>query len=285
MRAERFGTMLNRLLLLGGAVAIFITLPIRTLGQNQPRGPAIVPRGQCNPSIHEGSGSANAGLKPQVFPQLGLVPASYAWNIGNAIGSIFQPGAIDPTYLGQKTDQLVGYDFAGQIGYKRGASRLYAGFKKIGGKDVTDTPRLGTPGGQCPEDPYWVAFPRPGNIENPPPFQTLHYTWDCFCRYDESVACPTGFPPPLGFPIFIPGPNLHRVYGGVADFIPCSTCFATYNIRKHDFFVGTKHPPHLGYPASFADDTGYQECLRQSVESSAGSGPGGSPQVPHLYGL
>ena len=245
-----------------------------------------MPRSLCDPSIREGpSGRQSAGFR-NVNPALGLLPASYDWFGGvlRAIGSVVQPFAGDPTYLGYKSGQQVGYDFR-PIGFKQSVSRLFAGYKGIGGQNVTDTPRLGQPGGPCPGDPYWVGFPRAGNVEIPPPFQLLHDEWDCFCRYDEQVACPTGVPPPLGVPIFSFGPNLHIVYGGTAGFIPCNQCFGNHNIRKHDRFVGTGKGSHFGYPASFPLDTGYQECLRQSVESFAGSGPGGQPQVPNLYGL
>lgn len=252
------------------------------------RGPVIVSRSNCDPSIHEGlpDDRVSAGLRRDVTPLLGLLPASYEWFIGiaRALGSRFQPGAIDPTYLGYQSGQRVGYDFLGPIGFKRDVSRLAPGAKGIGGKNVTDVPRLGVPGRQCPGDPYWVAFPRPGNVEIPPPYQFVHYDWDCYCRYDELVACPTGVPPPLGLPIDRPGLNLHEFYGGRAPFIPCHQCFGLHNIRKHDYLVGTKKGPHEGY-SRMAWDSGYQECLRQSVESYAASGPGGQPQVPDLYGL
>ncbi len=251
------------------------------------RGPAVVSRPECNPSIREGlSGRQNAGLR-QVTPLLGLVPASYAWfgGILRGIGSVFQPENVDPTSLGYRSDQRIGFDVFGAQGYKRNVSRTFSGAKGIGGKNVTDTPQLGVPGRQCPGDPFWVGFLRLGNVEIPPPYQFVHYNWDCFCRYDEMVACPTGLPPPVGIPVFTTGPNLHRVYGGIADYIPCYQCFGTQNIRKHDYLVGTQQGPHFGYPNSFPADTGYQECLRQSVESYAGSGPGGQPRGNQIYGL
>lgn len=275
---------LTRTLIVSGGVFVFLA-GVSNIGRAQQQGPAIVPRPQCEPSIREGpSGRQSAGSK-SVTPVLGLVPASYDWfgSVLGGIGSFFQ--SVDPGYLGYKSDQYVGFDFWGPIGFKRNVSRLYAGYKGIGGKNVTDIPQLGVPPGrECPGDPFWVAFPRPGNVEFPPPFQTLHYDWDCFCRYDEQVACPTGVPPPLGLPIYRPGSNLHRIYGGTADFISCSQCMGTRNVRKHDYLVGTKKGPHFGYP-SMASDSGYQECLRQSVESYSASGPGGQPQVPNLYGL
>jgi hypothetical protein len=269
---------------LTGFAAFFLLLAPSASAQQQ--GPAIVPRPECNPSIHEGpSGRQSAGFR-QVTPLLGLLPASYDWFSGltQALGSFFQPGAIDPQFLGEKSGQTPGYDFSGPIGLKQNVSRLYAGFKGIGGQNVTDVPQLGVAGRQCPGDPFWVGFPRPGNVEFPPPFQAIHYDWDCFCRYDEQVACPTGVPPPLGIPLFRPGPNLHRVYGGIAGFISCHQCFGSHNIRKHDYLVGTKKGPHFGYPA-MAGDTGYQECLRQSIESFSGSGPGGQPSGNQIYGL
>jgi len=254
------------------------------------QGPANVPRSLCDPSIHEGpSGRKSAGLRT-VDPALGLLPASYDWFGGvlRALGSALQPLAGDPTYVGYKSGQLVGYDFR-PVGFKQSVSRLFSGFKGIGGKNVTDTPSLVTPGsrigGQCPGDPYWVGFPRPGNVENPPPFQFVHYNWDCWCRYDELVACPTGQPPPQGIPIFIPGPNLHRTRGGRAGFIPCNQCFGDHNIRKHDVYVGRNQGPHFGYPNSYLSDTGYQECLRQSITSGARSEPYPFPIGDDIYGL
>ncbi|TSC64356.1 MAG: hypothetical protein G01um1014106_168, partial [Parcubacteria group bacterium Gr01-1014_106] len=226
------------------------------------------------------SGEQQAGFK-RVQPLLGQVSASYSWfgNILGAIGSLVQPFSADPRYLGYKSGQQPGFDFFWGFtsqGYKPNVSRLYRGFKGIGGQNVTDVSQLGVVGRECPGDPFWVAFPRPSNVEIPPPYQTTHFDWDCFCRYDEQVACPTGFPPPLGVPIFTPGLNLHRSYGGTAGFISCSQCFGPHNIRKHDFYVGTKKGSHFGYP-SMAGDSGYQECLRQSL---------GSPTDPQqIYGL
>lgn len=266
----------------GALIGAGLVIPSPTWAQEGQRGPAIVSRDPCQPSIHEGfSGRQSAGFR-RVEPFLGILPASYDWfgGILRAIGSAIQPFAADPTYLGQKSGQQPFF-----FSRRGGVSRTYAGYKGIGGRNVTDVPRLGQPGGPCPGDPFWVGFPRPGNIEFPPPFQTLHYGWDCFCRFDELIACPTGSPPPLGLPIDLNGPNLHRSFGGSADFIPCAQCFGLHNIRKHDRFVGTPQGPHRGYPNALASDPGYQECLRQSVESFAGSGPGGAPQVPHLYGF
>ena len=281
-------------------VVILIILFTPLLVRAQQQGPANVPRSLCDPSIHEGpSGRQSAGFR-NVNPVLGLLPASYDWVGGvlRALGSALQPLAGDPKYLGYKSGQQVGYDFR-PIGFKQSVSRLDPGYKRIGGKNVTDVPQLGRPERGCPGDPAWVKFPRPGNVEFPPPFQPPADSWDCFCRVgyngnldEERVACPTGVAPPLGLPIDRPGPNLHRVYGGRAGFIPCSQCFGIQNIRGHDPFVGRPQGPHFGYsttgfrnnPVS-SNDPGYQECLRQSVESYAGSGPGGQPQVPDLYGL
>ena len=273
----------------GGVFLVLVSVP--RIGQTQQQGPAVVPRPECQPSIKEGpSGRQSAGYQT-VTPLLGQVSASYSWfgGILGGVGSFFQKA--DSGYLGQKSGQWAGFDFWGPIGFKRNVSRLYAGYKGIGGKNVTDTPQLGVPGRECPGDPFWVGFPRPGNVEIPPPYQIVHWDYDCFCRYDELVACPTGVPPPLGIPIRLSGPNVHEIYGGTADFIPCYQCWGTHNIRKHDYLVGIKQGPHYGYPALLPgnpvspNDPGYQECLRQSVESYAGSGPGGQPQVPHLYGL
>lgn len=265
---------------ISATTSAIVLSPVGASAQQQ--GPAIVPRSECEPSIHEGpSGRESAGFRRDVTPLLGLLPASYDWfaGVARAIGSFFQPQAIDPKFLGYLPNPQP-YFFS----RKGDVSRLYPGFKGIGGKDVTDVPKLGVPGRECPGDPYWVAFPRPGNVEIPPPYQLDHHDWDCFCRYDEKVACPTGAPPPLGMPLFRPGPNLHRVYGGTADFIECYKCFGEHNIRKHDYLIGTRKGPHFGYP-SMAGDSGYRECLTQSVESFAGSGPGGTPRGKHLYGL
>lgn len=274
-------------LIVGGLLAILVSAS--GTGQAQQQGPAVVPRPECQPSIKEGpSGRQSAGYQT-VKPFLGLVPAEYSWfgSILGGIGSFFQQ--VDPKYLGYKSGQWVGFDFWGPIGFKRNVSRLYAGYKGIGGKNVTDVPQLGVPGRECPGDPFWVGFPRPGNVEFPPPFQTIHYDWDCFCRYDELVACPTGIPPPLGIPIYRPGPNLFL--GGVGNFIPCWQCFGTHNIRKHDYLVGTKQGPHYGYPGSLPAnpvspaDPGYRECLRQSITSGSVSDPEPAPIGDDIYGL
>lgn len=276
-----------RLGLCAAVLAAVLALP--TAGAQPVRGPVIVSREPCDPSIREGIGERQpAGYRPVVFPEIGQVPASFVWDLAVAIGSLFKGGATapDPTYLGYKSGQLpFFFSRRGTLGPENEPDQFAPGFKGIGGRRVTDTPQLGVPGRRCPGDPYWVAFPRPGNIEIPPPFQVVRYEWDCFCRYDEEVACPTGQPPPQGNPIYLPGPNLHRVYGGVSQFIPCAQCFGIQNIRKHDYLVGENRGPHRGYPHQFPADPGYQECLRQSIESFSASGPGGGPRGPEIYGL
>lgn len=262
---------------LAALAALLLASPLLAWASSHESGPIIVPRDRSDPSIHEPlAGPGTSGFK-QVTPLLGRVPASYNWFavLGEAIGSMFRQA--DPAYLG----------FRGgipQFSAFRVAERLYRGFKGLGGQNISDVAQLGTPGGNNPGDPFWVAFPRPGNTEIPPPFQTVHYEWDCFCRYDEKVACPTGAPPPVGRPIRLRGENLFHGYGGAADYIDCAQCFGLHNIRKHDKFVGTKKPNHRGYPKDYPTDSGYQECLRQSVESFAGTGAGGIT-IPNIYGL
>ncbi len=249
------------------------------------QGPVIVPRDRNDPSIHEGSaGQQNSGIK-QVASFLGLMPASYNWfgGVGRAIASLVIKINLDPNYLGFKAGQR-----AFQYSNTNRSNRLFEGDKGLGGQNITDTAKLGQPGSKNPGDPYWVAFPRPGNVEIGPAFQTVHWNWDCFCRWDELVACPTGSPPPIGWPFYVAGTNLHEVYGGLKTTprIKCQDCFGEHNIRKHDYYVGIDQGPHDGYP-KMASDTGYQECLRQSIESYAASGSGGQVQQEDdpIYGL
>lgn len=264
---------------LGLAALLVIPLLFVPSSDAQREGPVIVPRDPTSPSIHEGSsGIQNPGFRKDVEPFLGLLPASYDWfgGILRAIGSAIQPFAADPTYLGYKSGQQVGYDVFRLIGFKRAATRLYEDFKKIGGKNVTDIARLGTPGGKSPGDPYWVGYPRPGNVEFPPALQTGRHFFDCFCRADEEIDCP------------IPDhPDWHVNWGGWARYrVNCVQCFGIERIRKHDYYVGTNHGSFPGYRRGDPADPGYQECLRQSVESFAASGPGGPVQgEPELYGL
>lgn len=257
------------------AIVVLGVAGIVHISSGQQQGPVIVPRPLSNPSIHEGpSGIQRAGYK-QVFPTLGQVTAGYSLFGATlqAMGSLFQPfqaSRFAPTYKG---GQNPGFDFWGAIGFKRNVSRLDPGGKGIGGKNVTDVPQLGKVCGSNPGDPYWVAFPRPGHIENPVAYETLYDPWDCFCRCDEDIECP------------VPGPYRHSRFGGTnPNRVNCRTCFGDQRIRKHDKFVGTSKGSHPGYDLN-RGDSGYQECLRQSIESYAGSGPGGGPTGKELYGL
>lgn len=240
-----------------------------------------------DPSIHEGaSGEKSAGFKQNVDPSVGLLSASYIpfAGLGRAIGSLVQPysktsPASDHSSIGFKYNfsQL----FFPMFSRTGRLDRLFAGFKGIGGRNVTDVAKLGQPGGNNPGDPWWVAYPRPGNVENPPPAQLVHHPYDCFCRWDETINCP------------LPeSPFWHVNFG--APFVPphftpvkCQACFTPQRIRKHDKFVGTsKSGAFDGYPFSYPQDSGYLECLTQSIESYAASGPGGAVQGdPELYGL
>jgi hypothetical protein len=255
-------------------------------------GPTVgnVFRDPTDPSINEGaSGKRSAGFKQNVNPNIGTLPASYTpfRGLGRALGSLVTPGGIpapnpaDPSTYGFKpTVQQVFPKLYSETGR---LNRLFAGFKGIGGVNVTDFARLGTPGGTNPGDPYWIAFPRPGNVETPPFAQTIHHPWDCFCRWDEQVYCPNFF----NFPVW------HVSYGS-PGLLPtqnaptsCQTCFGVNRIRKHDFYVGQSQSGAFGgYPRDLPADPGYQECLRQSVESYAASGSGGlTSGEPELYGL
>lgn len=255
----------------------------------QQTGPVIIQRDPTSPAINEGlTGRSSAGFKQNVNPYIGQLPASYIpfHGIGTAIASLVAPFSIqapspaNPSAYGFKpsVQQVVPYAFSqtGRI------NRLYPGYKGIGGKNVTDVARLGTPGGQGPGDPYWVGYPRPGNVETPPFGQTVHHPYDCFCRWNEVIKCPLPenifWHVDFGAPWF---PPTHLTP------VPCQVCFGVDRIRKHDFYVGTsKGGVFDGYPFSYPADTGYQECLTQSIESYAGSGPGGAaPGEPELYGL
>lgn len=266
--------------LFGGGCILLLALFLSPTSYGQQSGPVIIPRSRTDPSIHEGpSGQQSAGYKT-VLPFLGLVPSSYSWfgnvlgAIGATMGSLYQPFTADPQYLGYKSGQQVGFDFWGAIGWKQNVSRLSTSAKGLGGRNITDTPGLGVIGD--PGGPFWVGYPRIGNIENPPRYQIAnHHPYDCFCRYDEAVECP------------LPGPFWHTNWGGPwynLFPVPCATCFQG-RILKHDKFVGTNHGTHGGYPRDFPGDSGYQECLRQSIESYSGSGPGGQPRGGELYGL
>ena len=252
-------------------------------------GAKIIPRNPNDASINEGaSGTRSAGFKTNVNPLIGNLPASYFpfHGLGTAIGSLVTPGGVqapspaNPSGYGFKP--LVQQVFPYMYSETGRLNRLFAGFKGIGGKNVTDFARLGTPGGQNPGDPYWIGFPRPGNVENPPVAQALHHPWDCYCRWDEQVWCPNF----LNFPLWSTSGSPHILPTQNAP-SSCQACFGVNRIRKHYFYVGTsKGGAFYGYPGSYPADTGYQECLRQSVDSYAASGPGGfAPGEPELYGL
>jgi hypothetical protein len=258
-------------------VFILFLLSISTAEAATKTGPAIINRDPSDPSINEGIAQIQAGVKTDVDPLLGILPASYDWFAGmsRAIGSLVQPFKADPTYLGMKTGQS---QFAERV--KQSVVRLFSDYKKIGGKNITDTPKLGTVCGDNPGDPYWVGYPREvslGNIEIGPPFQDWHHQYDCFCRCGEKVECP--------IPDFAGQVNVHRNAGGKATWnIPCETCFGS-RIVKHDKYIGTDHGTFPGYPKGAPTDSGYQECLRQSAESYAASGPGGSPTDTDIFGI
>ncbi len=250
-------------------------------------GAKIIPRDRSSASIHEGlSGTTSAGVKQNINPLIGQLPASYIpfRGLGRAIASLVTPFGIgsptpsDPSSYGFKpTVQIV----APRASQTRTATRLFEGEKGLGGKNVTDVAQLGQPGGQNPGDPYWVAYPRPGNVENPPPAQLVHHPYDCFCRWDETINCPLQ-----------ESPFWHINFG--APWVPphftpvsCQACFGVHRIRKHDFYVGqSKSGAFDGYPFTYPYDTGYRECLTQSIDSFSASGPGGvAPGEPGLYGL
>src|SRR3989344_899101 len=249
-------------------------------------GPVRVPRQTNDPSIHEGlSGIQSAGDKQGINPLIGNLPASYSpfHGIGVAIGSLWlpfyhiAPVPADPSLYGFKptVQQMYPYGYSETA---KNPSRLDPGVKAIGGKNVTDVAKPGTPGDKGPGGLYWVGYPRPGNVEIPPAFQTVHHQYDCFCRWDEIIECP-----------LVESPFWHVAFGapevGLHLFpVSCQACFTTH-IVKHDFYVGqNKQGAFSGNPFSYPNDPGYQECLRQSQESYAASGTGGSPQNQY-YGL
>jgi hypothetical protein len=206
----------------------------------QKTGAVIVPRDPNSASIHEGlSGITSGGYKQSVNPLIGNLPASYEpfHGLGKAIGSLVlpffhaAPTPADPSAYGYKpaTQAVTPYAFSrtGQT------NRLYPGYKAIGGKNITDVAFPGIPGDKGPGGLYWVGYPRPGNVEIPPVFQTVHDQLDCFCRWDEMIECPLPESPfwhvAFGAP-FVP-PHLSPV--------PCQVCFVGH-IVKHDFFCRRK---------------------------------------------
>ncbi|MCE9643167.1 MAG: hypothetical protein K8Q97_02450 [Candidatus Andersenbacteria bacterium] len=248
-------------------------------------GAVLVPRDPNSTSIHEGlSGITSAGYKQDVNPLIGNLSASYLpfHSVGKAIGSLVLPffhagpTPADPSSYGFKPTVQTVFPYAySQTG---NTNRLDPGVKAIGGKNVTDVAFPGIPGDKGPGGLYWVGYPRPGNVEIPPVYQTVHDQYDCFCRWDEMIECP------------LPeSPFWHVAFG--APWVPphlspvsCQACFVGH-IVKHDFFVGANKPGVFkGYPFSYPTDPGYQQCLRESTQSYAASGPGGSP-VNNDYGL
>jgi len=263
-----------------GTIIILITLfvfPSQIKSANTPpTGPVNVERDLKNPSIHEGITQKQVGYKQNVDPALGLLPASYSWfsEISRGLGSLLK--FSDPQWLGYKTGSN---NYI--TGQKTAIEQFFEGMKKIGGKNVTDVPKLGEVCGKNPGDPYWVAYWRPGNIEIAQQNQVWHNQFDCYCRCGEMIDCP--IPDYVGYErwsVIGGGPSNQKVL--------CEECFGREaHIRKHDYYVGTDHSGSnfSGYPVSAPSDPGYQECLRQSVESYAGSGPGGSPRDPTLFGI
>jgi hypothetical protein len=245
-----------------------------TYGQHV--GPVHVPRDLSNASIHEGSVQMTAGYKTNINSTLGQLSANYSWFGGfmSALGSMYN--SVDPKWLSYKSGQQMGMY---QNNLKPNEGRLYAGVKKLGGTDVTDTPKLGEVCGKKPGDPYWAAYWRPGNVENPPAYQTWHSQFDCYCRCGEMIACP--------IKDYAGYNNWHQDWGGPATHhILCEECFGyEAHIRKHDYYVGKDIKDHAGYPVDAPGDLGYQECLRQSVESYGSSMTGGTPNDDTLFGI
>ncbi|HSX24927.1 MAG TPA: hypothetical protein VLG69_03100 [Candidatus Andersenbacteria bacterium] len=249
------------------------------------QGPVIVPRDPNSPSIHEGpSGIQSAGYKQGIDPLIGNLPASYDpfHNMGQAIGSLVlpffhqAPSPADPSLYGFKPtiQQVFPYKYYGKSDVKQ----FSPGTKGIAGKNVTDVAFPGIPGDKGPGGLYWVGYPRPGNVEIPPPFQTIHHPYDCFCRWDEMIKCPLPESPFWHVDFGAPWFGLHLLPS------KCQACFAGH-IVKHDFYVGTNKPGVFdGYPFTYPNDPGYQQCLRESTQSYAASGPGGNP-VNNDYGL
>ncbi len=254
-------------------------------------GPKIIDRDVSDPSIHEGaSGERSAGVKTNVNPIVGQVYASYDpfKSLLGAIGSLVSPFSVrsptpsDPSTVGTKyTSSRLFFSPTGTYSTTNRTDRLYAGTKGLGGENITDVAKLGEPGGRNPGDPYWVGYPRPGNTEVPPGTQLVHHRYDCFCRWDETINCPLRSSP--YWHVNFGAPHIPPHFTPVS----CQTCFGVERIRKHDFYVGeSKSGAFNGYPFSYPRDSGYQECLHQSIESFSTSGPGGPVQgEQELYGL
>jgi len=267
----------SKVLLITIGLVIFVGVGTRVT-QGQHTGPVIIPRDLSDPSIHEGTVQATAGYKKNVNPTLGQLPADYNWfgGVMSALGSMYKNP--DPKWLSYKTGQQIAMYYDSVKG-NAAADRLYEGFKKIGGKDITDTAQLGEVCGKKPGDPYWVAYWRPGNVEYPPGYQNWHHPYDCFCRCGEMIACP--------IKDYAGEQNWHIDGGGTATHhILCEECFGYgAHIRKHDYYVGKDISDHAGYPVDSPTDSGYLECLRQSVESYGSSMTGGTPNDQTLFGI
>lgn len=268
------------------AVVIVLAGMCSSVALAQQTGPVIIPRNPNDPSINEGaSGRRSAGFKQNVNPLIGNLFASYIpfHGLGVAIGSLVTPGGVlapspaNPQAYGFKP--LVQRVFPYIYSQKNATNRLFPGFKQIGGKNVTDVAAPGIPGDKGPGGLYWVGYPRPGNVEVPPPAQLLHHPMDCYCRWDQQIRCP------------LAGPFANEYFFGplapvrVWQFTPCQACFAGH-IVKHDYYVGLQDEGRTftGYPVEDPGSPAYQECLRQSIDSFAASGPGGSP-ANGFYGL
>lgn len=240
-------------------------------------GAVIVPRDRTSPSIHEGpSGISSAGYKQDIKPQIGNLPASYEpfRGLGKAIGSLVlpfyhtAPTPADPSSYGFKPtiQQMFPYAYS-QTGR---TNRLDPGTKGIAGKNITDVGQAGQICGTGPGDLYWVGFPRPANPQQlpPPVYQYPLFPDDCACRCNEMIYCDVGYLAKW------------QPYGGLAPGpVSCQVCYGPANIGynaivKHDIYVGTDHGTHFGYAASFPNDPGYLECLRQNPGDPSGGSPG-----------
>ncbi len=249
-------------------------------------GAKIIERDRTSPSIHEGaSGERSAGVKTNINPLVGQVPASYSpfRSIAGAIGSLVQPFSVPAPIPGDAS--TIGFKYAfSQMFFPLfsrtgNINRLFAGQKGIGGHDATDVAAPGIAGDKGPGGLYWVGYSRVGNVENPPPYQLDHQQLDCFCRWDELIRCPLHESPHWNVAFGAPEFGDHLLPS------TCQECFGVERIVKHDFYVGeSKVGVFDGYPYSYPQDTGYQECLRESTESYAASGRGGSP-TNDFYGL
>jgi hypothetical protein len=263
-------------------IVSLLLVPLTFIQSAPKTGPVIINKSLSDPSVNEPAQNPSAGYKQDVNSSVGKVTALFIWQgLGDALGSMIQPFAADPSWRGWKSEANTPSSTSDASEYKSGLMRLYQDMKGIGGKNVTDVAKLGQVCGDKPGDPYWVGIMRPGNVEYPPYYQIWHHQDDCYCRCKEKIACPIKY--------FAGEANWHRIGGGPATHnIPCEQCWGNQAfIRKHDHFVGKDHGTFPGYPSGAPMDDGYQECLRQSVESYSASGPGGfAPQVnAPLFGI